>query len=215
MPKKAQPKKLAEAWEKVKNNSDTYCVGVEMKDDDICIYKILEKGKLLGWRLRREDKFLKDLPPDYDMTQFGEPIYLEETGSFKKIAKEWEKMKKNAESYYIAIIEENGLHLGTYIHKILKNGELTGWRVKEKGKPIYDLPANYDMAQFGFPGESQSIADEHLYLEFLLDMKNWITPPLTNKDIEAFAKNPAFIKSLKLWEKEILHESKIWLMGEG
>lgn len=215
MPKKTQPEKLTEAWEEVKNNSDTYCVGVEMKNDDICIYKILEKGKLLGWRLRREDKFLKDLPADYDMTQFGMPIYLEETSSFKKIAKEWERIKKDAQSYYIAIIEENGLHLGTYIHKILKNGVLAGWRVKEKGKPICDLPADYNMSQFGLPGESQPVFEENLYMEFSLDIKNWITPPLTDNDIEAFAKNPAFIKSIKFWEKEVLRESKTWLMGEG
>jgi len=216
MPKKAQPKKFAEAWEEVKNNPDTYCVGVEAEDGDyICAYKILEKGKLLGWRLRREDEFLKNLPADYDMTQLGEPMLLKDTGSFKKIAKEWEKIKKDTEAYYIAIIEEDGLHLDTYIHKILKNGELAGWRVKEKGKPIYDLPVEHDMSQFGFPGETLPIADENLGLDVFLGAKNWITPPLTDKDIEALAKNPAFIKSIRLWEREVLRESKTWLSGEG
>jgi len=136
--------------------------------------------------------------------------------SIKTIAKEWEKVKKDAEAYYIAIVDEDdGLHLGTYIHKILKNGKLTGWRVKEKGKPARDLPANYNMSKFGFPGEVQPVFEENMFLELFLEMKNWTTPPLTPKDIETLAKSPAFLKSIKRWEKEIISESKIWLSGEG
>jgi len=222
MPKKPQPKKaapqpeqLAEAWEEVKNDPDIYCVDVEIDEDDvICAYKILKDGKLMGWRLRREDEFLKDLPANYDMAQLGEPFYIE-TGSFKEIAKEWERVKKDSEAYFIAITEEGGLFLDTYIHKILKNGKLTGWRVKEKGKPVYDLPANHDMSQFGFPGSTVPINDENLGFDVFFGMKSWITPPLTDKDIENLAKNQDFVKSVRLWEKEVLRESKDWLNGEG
>jgi|GEM_PF-6136311 len=201
MPKKT----LVDEWEAVKNDADTYCVGVEQEDGEyIYINKILEKGKLIGWRVRGDDKILANLPVSYDMTKYGNPVYLE-TGSFKKIAKEWEKVKKNSKAYYIAITDDDEMFIDIYIHKILKNGKLVGWQVKEKGKASCDLPADYDMTQFGFPGYTEELEEEDLFFEISLDPKSFTTPPLK---IEDFVKNPAVIASIKRWEKEILRNTK-------
>ena len=226
MPKKAQAKsketqltkeqaELAAAWEEVRNDSDAYCIVIEEGDYyGINIFRISNKGNLAGWRVIRTGKILYDLPADYDMTQFGWPMLAEDgDGSVKHVAKEWEKIKRNAKLYYVEILDEGGERIGVYMHKILKNGKLTGWRVKEKGKPLYDLPANYDMMQFaGFP-EADEIPDEDLSIEIRLDPKTFTTPPITEKDLEEFVKNPAFAKGLEYWARGMLRTNKAYGVG--
>jgi len=207
-------KELKKAWEAVKNDADTCCVSVfnDKGDDFPYVSKVLEKGKLIGWRVHKEDRVFANLPANYDMTKYGMPSYLEEAGSLKRIAKEWEKIKKDPKAYYIAITDDDGLYASTYIHKILKDGKLAGWRVKEKGKSAVDLPADYDMSQFGFPGDSQELDCESLFMEIMLDMKSLTTPPL---NAEELVKNPMFMAAIKRWEKEMLSNANAWLKGEG